>query len=211
MDQIQLIDRIAAAVKAALSSPEYCFLGDRDSWWTICMTRSEWASWAQVIGTVLAIVASAAAVRWQQALEQGRREKSAAARALAFAERAEQFGRLLLSFEGMDAGILRLRQRVINELIPEASSIQFEYLSPKWAYAVHKIRLASVELSQVMQERETVFTLPEHRGNIDVYIRFTRGDFKTYANLVTTQFEIMRSTPSSPRAKVDSDSPQKAG
>ncbi len=53
-----------------MADQEYCLLFvDRWAWWSdhwaMCMTRSEWASWVQGIGTILAVVASAWVVRWQ--------------------------------------------------------------------------------------------------------------------------------------------------
>lgn len=53
-----------------MADQEYCLLFvDRWAWWhdhwAMCMTRGEWASWVQGIGTIIAVVASAWVVRWQ--------------------------------------------------------------------------------------------------------------------------------------------------
>jgi hypothetical protein len=42
---------------------EYCLLWIQH--WALCMTKSEWASWIQGIGTLLAIAASGLAIWWQ--------------------------------------------------------------------------------------------------------------------------------------------------
>lgn len=42
---------------------EYCLFWSQ--WWPLCMSRSDWASWTQGIGTVLAVVAAVLVARQQ--------------------------------------------------------------------------------------------------------------------------------------------------
>ena len=46
-----------------MPTPEYCFLWIQ--WWPLCMTKAEWSGWVQAIGSILAILTSAAVVWWQ--------------------------------------------------------------------------------------------------------------------------------------------------
>lgn len=41
----------------ALAAPEYCL-----AWTSLCMSRSEWASWVQAVGSIAAILLTAAAI-----------------------------------------------------------------------------------------------------------------------------------------------------
>lgn len=49
---------------------EYCFLGFQ--WWGTCMQKSEWASWIQAIGSIMAIAAAAWVVQRTHTLEKRR-------------------------------------------------------------------------------------------------------------------------------------------
>lgn len=50
-------------IDVAIKSDEYCFLWI--DWWATCLTKSEWASWAQVIGVFVAIISSCVVMLWQ--------------------------------------------------------------------------------------------------------------------------------------------------
>lgn len=50
-------------VEAAKAAAEYCLFWC-DSWW-LCLTKDEWASWVQAIGTVAAVLASGLFVWWE--------------------------------------------------------------------------------------------------------------------------------------------------
>lgn len=50
-------------IDVAIKSDEYCFLWI--DWWATCLTKSEWASWVQVIGVFVAILSSCLIMLWQ--------------------------------------------------------------------------------------------------------------------------------------------------
>lgn len=64
MSTDQLLEALAAAVSAAQPLQEYCFLGFWGvTWWPLCMTKAEWAGWAQAVGATVAVLISILIVR----------------------------------------------------------------------------------------------------------------------------------------------------
>lgn len=47
-------NQVAISALQTAAPEEFCFLWR--NWWAICMTKSEWASWVQAIGSVVAII-----------------------------------------------------------------------------------------------------------------------------------------------------------
>lgn len=57
------INALLAALKPAEPAAEYCLLWIQ--WWPLCMTKAEWSGWVQAIGSILAIAAGVAVVKWE--------------------------------------------------------------------------------------------------------------------------------------------------
>jgi hypothetical protein len=57
------MDVTATNLPAQIAPAEYCFL--LIDHWSTCMTKGEWSGWVQGVGTILAIMGSAALVYWQ--------------------------------------------------------------------------------------------------------------------------------------------------
>lgn len=66
MDAQLVVEGIARAVEAAKPAQEYCFLWI--DWWPVCMTKSEWSGWMQVIGALSALGIAIALPYWQKRL-----------------------------------------------------------------------------------------------------------------------------------------------
>lgn len=56
MNASQLVEALARAAEAAKPAQEYCLFWI--DWWPMCMTKTEWASWVQAIGGLIAIAAA---------------------------------------------------------------------------------------------------------------------------------------------------------
>lgn len=59
-------------------SIEYCLLGFE--WWASCLNKSDWASWVQAIGSILALVMTGGLAWWeahQRRIEASQRERGA--------------------------------------------------------------------------------------------------------------------------------------
>lgn len=64
MDANEIYNGIAAAVEVAKPAQEYCFLWINT--WPTCATKSEWASWLQSFGVLVALYAAIKAPEWSR-------------------------------------------------------------------------------------------------------------------------------------------------
>lgn len=162
MDANQLIKSLGEAAAAAKPPQEYCLM-----WidhWSMCMTKSEWASWIQAFGAISAILGAAwiAARQERNARRQSkqlavRKTRSALAGLVAAAELVREKGSYWLA----DAGAKRL---LAEEHLQVARSIDAEQLHLSWTVHVYGLRSLGVQLVSALTRFEQSRSRQGHPG-----------------------------------------------
>lgn len=156
MNTDQIIEGLGKAVSAAQPAQEYCFLGFWGvTWWPLCMTKSEWSGWAQVIGSLLAIGAAFLVLNLQLRAERIKNRQSAAAILSAFTGLLHTFEKALKPEGGRDRWpILQLRVMLEAEMA-RTDSIQLHALSFNEQQGVFLYRMAALEMLEALRVAES--------------------------------------------------------
>jgi hypothetical protein len=168
MDANQLAEGIARAVEVAKPAQEYCLFWFWTSWWPLCMTKAEWASWMQALGTIAAVIGAAwiaarqdRVARYRAKQQAVRKARSSLAGLQAVAELVREQGSLWLA----DAASKR---RLAEEHLNIARSIEAEQLDLQWTVQVLALRSAGVHLVSALEKFEKTKARQDHPGMAEI-------------------------------------------
>ena len=168
---------------------DYCFLWINH--WSTCMTKSEWSSWIQAIGSISAILLSVIIVKWQDNKSRRSHEKIANQKAIEFIEDLKSTHLKFAGLPYIAPDIIHTYRSVLNALVNDAVIIKTEYLSDERSGAIKSMKLFCVEFLQILSSYEVGFRNATVERHLDLE-KFWKVDAKTYFNAILEKSKIMK-------------------
>lgn len=159
MDQWFL--RTMAAIEKIAQSQEVCRLG-------YCLTKSEWASWVQAVGSILAILVAIGVALYQIKKQHRMTQQLSVDRVRTFVANISGTAEQILNDDNVTEFDLRCIAGSLQEAISVASNITGDYLNIEWIAAMEITRMSAVKLRIIIEDAShDIHRLPSARKEIE--------------------------------------------